>query len=108
MRVEPFGHGKPFRPLVGEVRAQCGDVLAVLGLAVEYAVESPDDAIDVIPKVRRVIVGDLFPGLLGVLADLGQCGALASHELNEDADESGSDRAARRDKRNLDARINAH
>ncbi|MFI9205299.1 hypothetical protein [Streptomyces sp. NPDC053048] len=88
MRVEPFRHGEALNPLVGQVGAQGCDVPAVLRLAVEDAIESPDDAIQVVPEVRRVVVGDLIPGFLGVLTHLGQRGALASHKLYEDPDQS--------------------
>ncbi|MEU2854130.1 hypothetical protein [Streptomyces syringium] len=40
-------------------------------------------------------VRDLVACLLGVIANLGEGGTLATNELDEDADESRSDRASR-------------
>ncbi|MEU7643363.1 hypothetical protein [Streptomyces huasconensis] len=64
-------------------------------MAIEDSVEAVDDAVEIVAKVGRVIVRHLFPGLLGVLAYLGQGGALASYELDQDADQGHGDGPAR-------------
>lgn len=94
MLVETFGDREPLGAFVGHLGTQVPDVPAVFGLAFEDLVESGDHAVEVVPQVAGVVVGDL-------VADFAEGGALAAHQLDENADECGGDDSSGRDEGDL-------
>lgn len=85
MGIKALGHGQALAALVSQLGAQFADVPLVLGLADEHAVKASDDAVHVVSEVCGVCVADLHSGLMGVVSHLGQGGALAAHQLDQDA-----------------------